>query len=437
MLKRYFILLTAVAALISAWGCNDRGTNVPNFPVDRWEIYPRGDHVFDTLLALQIRNESQLLLTSTYIPKVALPRYGSQPVPTLVLLAPEEEDKFFYFNHGLLELLQEMILSGEIQPMVVCCVGNDRVFGGYWYGNSAPAGYYDGIIGAPPVNLSQLLGWLHNSIPATINLSSKRGIGGVGTAAYGAFRAILRNPGVYKSISVTDGPLDFDGADGNSGLIPLFKVAMAEQAAFRHPDRDTIFFDSLALSPISRILLGGAFAFSPKDTGVTFTYTPVIRHLSNPTRDTSYVTIQIASRRSILDDTTLVKNLVVSGRTYHLFDPIMPFYIDTLHAPNLPGDIYPPIWSLWLANSPDSLYARAGANPLDSVNMFFATSPQSPHNYYPMTQSWITTLKEKGLSSQITEYDHSGVNGAPVGDGEYMYDLLRTMLKFHSDNFGR
>ena len=435
MMKRYFILLITAAALISVWGCSDRGTNVPTFPVDRWQIDPRGDHVFDTLLALQIRNESQLLLSSIYIPKVA---YSNQPVPTLVLLAPEEEDKFYYFNHGLLDLMQEMMLSGEIQPMVVCCVGNDRVFGGYWYGNSAPAGYYDGIIGAPPVNVSQLLGWLQDYIPATIRSPSKRGIGGVGTAAYGAFRAILKNPGVYKSISVTDGPLDFDGADGNSGLLPLFKVAMNEQAVFRHAERDSVLFDSLALSPISRILLGGAFAFSPKDTGVTFSYTPVTKRLSNPPRDTFYITIQVASRRAILDSTTQVKNLVVSGQPYQLFDPMMPFYIDTLHSPNLPGDVYAPIWSLWLNNSPDSLYAHSSsATPLDSVNMFFASSPQSPHNYYPMTQSWITALKAKGLTSQITEYNYSGVNGGPVEHGEYLYDVLRKMLKFHSDNFGR
>jgi hypothetical protein len=427
MLKRYVILGIVAAALLAAWGCTDRGTNIPTTSFSRWELDPRADHVFDTLLALQIRNLSQLLLSSAYIPKEALPQNGGYPVPTLVLLAPEEQDKYFYFNHGLLDILQEMTQSGEIQPMVVLCVGNDPVFGGYWYGNSAPAGYYDGIIAAP--GDSGLPKWLANFIPTTINDKSKRGIGGVGTGAYGAFRAILKHPGVYSSISVTDGPLDFDGPDGNSGLVPLFKVAMDDQYALRRPGRLNVKFDSLTPSPISRILLGGAFAFSPEDTSVRFTYTP------NGTQ--TDVIITITDSLQTADTAALVLNLVASGKVYHMFNPIMPFYIDSAHAEHLPGDIYAPAWARWMHNNLDSLYDAAGETPLAGVNMFFATSTQSPHNYYPMTQSWITSLKDKGLTSQITELKYSGAAGIPSGNDQFLYDLLKKMVKFHSDNFGK
>jgi hypothetical protein len=444
MLKRYFLFGIVMTALFAAIGCTDRGTNVPNFPEDtstRWGLWPRGDHVFDTLLALQIRNDYSLLPTAIFFPPEALPQNGQTPMPTLVLLAPEDQGKFYYFNHGLLDLVQNMILNKEIQPMVICCVGNDNFFmGGYWYGNSAPAGYYDGIIGAP--GDSGLVQWIHASVPATINLPSKRGIGGVATGSYGAFRAMLKHPGTYSSISVTDGPLDFDGLAGTTGLIPLFKTAMDEQVTFGHLGRgirdslgtivrDTfIRFDSLRMSPISRILLGGALAFSPKDTGVSFSYFP-----KDSTRDT----VLIYTRRSITDTLSVVKRLVNAPRAYHRWDPAMPFYIgtDTLLTPpgNTPGDVYPPVWGLWLKNNLDSLYANAGADPLAGVNMFFATSQGSPFNYYPMTQSWIAFLKGQGLSSQITEFKYQGGNGIETYD-KYTYDILRKMLKFHSDNFG-
>ena len=439
MLKRYLLLCFAVvAALLAVIGCTDRGTNVPEYSVSRWGEWPRGDHVFDTLLALQIRNESQQLPTAIYFPPEALPENGSQPMPTLVLLAPEEQNKFYYFDHGLLDLVQDMTRSGEIQPMVICCVGNDGVFGGYWYGNSAPAGFYDGIIGAP--GDSGLVKWIHAVVPATIDLPSKRGIGGIATGSYGAFRALLKHPGTYSSISVTDGPLDFDGLAGNTGLIPLFKTAMDEQVSFGHLGRifrdssgvtvrDTfIQFDSLRMSPLSRILLGGAFAFSPRDTAVTFAY-----FASNPNN----LTISIYTRKSITDTATVVKRLVASGKPYHMFDPAMPFYIDPRDSIARPlGDIYPPVWGLWLRNNLDSLYNNAGPDPLANVNMFFATSQASPFNYFPMTQSWMAFLNGKGLSSQISEYRYLGEGGIDTYD-RYSYDILRKMLKFHSDNFGR
>jgi hypothetical protein len=430
-MKRYILYGLILGTLLIGFGCSDRGTNVPVADtIERLGLFPRADHVFDTLLALQIRNESQLMLGAMYIPKEALPGNGAQPVPSLVLLAPEGGDKFYYFNHGLLDLLQEMTASGEIQPMVVHCVSNDLVFGGYWYGNSAPAGYYDGIIGA--AGDSGVVSYVRNIVPATINSASKRGIGGVGTASYGVFRALLKHPGTYTSVSVTDGPLDFNGADNASGLIPLFKTAMAEQYLYRKPAPRNVKFDSLAASPLSSIMLGGAFAFSPYDTAVSFSYTPA----RQGQRD-SIVRITLNSTVSVNDTTTVVENLVVGMKDYQSYNPCMPFYIDSGYLPALPGDIYPPMWNLWLRNNLDSLYVQAGGTPLAGVNMYFATSTATPHNYYPMTQSWINYLKGQGLGAQITEHSYAGFEGGPDAAQAYLYDLLRKWLKFHSDNFGQ
>ena len=431
-MKRYILSGLILGTLLIGYGCSDRGTNIPvNDSIERSGLFEKADHVFDTLLALQLRNRSQLMLGAMYIPDAALTSNGSQPVPSLVLLAPENGDKFYYFKHGLLDILQEMIASGEIQPMVVQCVSNDQVFGGYWYGNSAPAGYYDGIISAP--GDSGLTTYIRERVPTVINSSAKRGIGGVGTGSYGVFRALLKHPGTFTSVTVADGPLDFDGADDASGMIPLFKTAMDEQYLYRKPGRSNIKFDSLAVSPLSGILLGGAFAFSPYDTAVSFSYTPA----KQGQRD-SIVKIILNSTVSVNDSTTRVRNLVVGMELYQSFDPCMPFYVDSVVAPgSLPGDIYPPMWNLWLRNNLQSLYEDAGGTPLAGVNMYFATSTAAPYNYYPMTQSWIDYLKGKGLGAQITEHSYGGFEGGPDASGAYLYDLLRKWLKFHSDNFGQ
>ena len=194
-MPRYLLVLLVSAILLTAmFGCDDRGTNIVNVDLgslqDSAGVDPHRDHVFVPQLSLQIRNPSELLLGSAYLPKEVFP--PTRPVPLLILLAPEGGDKFHYFRVGLEQLAKEMTASGEIQPMVIYCMSNDLTFGGYFYASSGPAGDYDSIIGA------ELVDWLTNfSIPPIIDDPSKRGIGGIGQGAYGAFRAALKHPGVF------------------------------------------------------------------------------------------------------------------------------------------------------------------------------------------------------------------------------------------------
>jgi len=50
-----------------------------------------------------------------------------------------------------------------------------------------------------------------------------------------------------------------------------------------------------------------------------------------------------------------------------------------------------------------------------------------------MTQSWLTFLRSQNYN--ITEHPYNSFNGQSVTDDEYLYDLLREMLIFHSENF--
>ena len=232
---RYLVILTGLAIVLAVIsGCDDRGTNIQPVDLDdqalRSGVDPSPSHAFTPELTLQIRNPQELLRGAAFLPFDATSMGQQRPMPLLILLAPEYGNQFYYFKAGLAELARELMASGEIQPMVIYCMSNDQTFGGYFYADSDPAGHYDSIFQYTPGDGDDdLLEYLHRFYPATIEQASKRGIGGVGQGAYGAFRAVIKNPGVYSSISVTDGPLDFNGSNDESGLISLFDDALAEQ----------------------------------------------------------------------------------------------------------------------------------------------------------------------------------------------------------------
>ncbi|HUV29556.1 MAG TPA: alpha/beta hydrolase-fold protein [Acidobacteriota bacterium] len=433
-----------VSALLTVLGCDDRGTGVPVTSYESWGVWPTSDHSFDRDLALQLNNDGELWTGSTYIPSIAMPppTGQSKPVPVLILLPPQNGDQLYFLRAGLLELAQEMIEAGEIVPMVIHCPANASAFGGFFYGNSMPAGRADSIIGD-----RMITEYLATRIPAIIEtLRCKRGIGGVGMGGYGALRAAMKHPDMFGSITVSDGPLDFDGADGNSGLMDLFDDALAEQlniADYSKLDTSIVGIDTtiapidtftyrkfdsgrgLVTLPLSRLFIGGSLAFSPHDTLVDWVY----NYQGNYT---------INQRFSITDSSTLIDRLVgkiedpQSKWDFHL-----PF--DSL------GQVADSIWPLWMTNNLDSIYAQmstvVGYGPLDSINIWIGRNvgmtdgiPDAKWNYYEMTESWVNTLTQvHGLNVNV--YDYSSLDAEPVRDDEYAYDLLRQMLLFHSKCF--
>lgn len=461
-MPRYLLVITVFAlALMISFGCDDRGTNIDADGSSTGTIGgidPDMDHVFHPQLTLQLNNPDELLLAAGYGP-IEVFQAPFKPVPLLVLLAPEGEDKNYYFRAGLEQIAIEMTRSGEIQPMFIYCAGNDQTFGGYFYANSDPAGNYDSIVGA------ELITFLNNLVPWIIDLPRKRGIGGIGQGAYGAFRAALKHPGVFSSISVCDGPLDFDGSDNQSGLLSLFQRSLDEQVSFynANPNTDTTWdtlwdtlwyadtdttiapliyvdsvypvvtilpfsyhmdFDSARVMPLSRMFMGGAMAFSPNDTFVDYTITYANNNIS----------VKINSRERIADSsmvgggdsTTYLYNVIKSRDPLKDFDFHLPF--------DSAGDMYAPIWSRWMNNNLENLHTQAGGSPLDSVSIWVGTNANAKWGYADMTQSWLSFLRSQNY--MVEEFKYDGFSGQPVVDDEYLHDLIRRMLKFHSDNFG-
>ncbi|MEW5796784.1 MAG: hypothetical protein AB1772_10545 [Candidatus Zixiibacteriota bacterium] len=471
-MRRFVILLTGILVTLAVmFGCEDRGTNIKKLDLgdlDGWSgVDPSNQHPFVPALSLQLRNPTEQLLGATYLPPEAVNTSPPQPLPLLVLLAPETGNRFYYFQAGLSQLARELTASGDIQPMIIYCIANDQSFGGYFYADSDPGGHYDSIFKyVPGDGKDDLLEYLHRFYPSTIQLPSKRGLGGVGQGAYGAFRIAIMNPGVYTSISVTDGPLDFDHPTG--GLTNLFDQALAEQEAYYFANKavDTlevgstdpwdVFFvdttvagvdttydttwvnydttpfsyhrhiDSSYTMPVSMMLIGGSFAFSPNDTLIDYD-----RRISGGT-----IVIENVDRYSIADSTqpnggdstTFVGTIVKGDFVSHGVD--MDFHLPF----DSNGNVYTPIWSRWMRNNLDSLYVAQGGSPLDGVSMWFGTNDGARWGYYQMTQSWIEFLRDEGY--EIEEHRYGSYSDDPIVHDEYIFDVLREMLIFHSNNFG-
>ena len=428
---RKFIAIVGllILAALLAVSCSDRGTNVPDAPkedvIESWAINPLANHVFtqnpddptgSPQLLFQVKNRDHIQEMTMYVPRAAYPPPTGElkPVPLLILLAPQFGSKYFYFDHGLLQIAQELLAEGKIQPMIICCLSSDQVFGGYFYGNSYPAGYYDDIIAAP--DDQGLVAFLNGQYSNLINSASKRGIGGIGLGAYGAYRAILKHPGMFSSISVADGPLDFDGADGSSGLMSLFDVALQEQGLT--PATFPTNFDSSTAWPVSSMFIGGGLAFSPHDT--LLTYDLRIIGIGSQTKDTT----DILSRWTLEDSASLISNIIKEDQGSWEF-----------HVPfDGSGNVNSDIWALWMRNNLDSLLAGAGAGVLNGVNQWIGTSPNARFGFHEMTMSWVSTLEGDGYTPEV--YQYNGYEGNPAQGSEYVYDLIREMLIFHSQNFG-
>ena len=420
------MLLIAVLAVVLIIACSDRGTNSAEDVTLTTGGISSQNHVFFDELILQIRNDFQLLQMALYIPRVSFPRhYGGtfRRVPLLVLLPPQGTDRYFFFNHGLKSLADELISSGEIEPMVIACISNDRTFGGYFYaGNSFAAGFYDDLVG------DALVEYLNAAYPITLNDPSKRGIGGIGMGAYGAFRAaLMQDSVVFTSVSGSDGPLDFDGGPGRgAGLIDLMDTVLLTEQTHLNANNFNHAFDSSSTCPVSRMFIGGALAFTPHDTMLD--YDTIIRERT-PNLGDYYVSIIIDDQTRglpsyiITDSVTLIDSIIMEDANN--FDFHLPF--------SFTEKPYAPIWDIWLENNLESLLAAS--NGLDNADIWIGTSPQARYGFHNQTMSWYETLEaDAGVETPVLR-TYTGYEGNPAEDNEFLYELLREMLIFHSQSF--
>jgi hypothetical protein len=182
--------------------------------------------------------------------------------------------------------------------------------------------------------------------------------------------------------------------------------------------------------------IGGSLAFSPNDSVAyqRFIDVQVIQGVSYYTRRLAFDTLhwsKIADSRlpGGGDSTTFISNVIRANPSLYNLD------LD-FHLPfDANGNVYQPIWDRWMASNLENMFVAEGSDPLEGVNMWFATNPNAHWNYYQMTQSWMEFLRSQG--HELEEHRYSSYNDDPATNDEYLFDILREMLIFHSNNFGK
>ncbi len=425
MAKKITLILLLVSLTLGfVWSCSDRTSLSDPNKITTGGLSPK-NHVFTQELLMQLQNKFQLIEINVYMPRASFPlHYGGSPgrkLPLLILLPPHGESADYFLIHGLKELADELISNGEIVPMYIATIPADPApaFGGYFYaGSTFPAGQYDTLLG------HSLADYISDTWEWPSDDPGQRGIGGVGTGAYGAFRAALVSPDAYSSISAVDGPLDFDGAPGRgNGLIDLMAyVTQTEQPGMTSNEmlRDT--FDSSSSYPVSRMFIGGAMAFSPHDTRLDY-WLEVYTEPQVPYRQELLIHIVDSTRGipgyAIQDTTTFITRIVTED--VRNFDFHLPF--------DYSGTPYQPIWDLWLDDNLENLMT---GNELDDVDLWIATSEDADYGFHDQTMAWVETLEDRGHSPTVREYSGYGSTGTSK---RYLNELLREMLIFHSNNF--
>lgn len=453
------LVLTAFAVIVLMLGCTDRGENY-NMSGPTWEdnLILSGpspmEHVFFDELLLQTRNKLQLMKIVAYIPGVTQSgqlEEDPEPLPLLILLPPQDGSAYYYFNHGLKQIADELITRGIIEPMIIASIENDPIFGGYFYAGGGSARYvydatdftgasrtgevsaspgsgaYDDIVGDALIDVLRI-----KTLGRIVNDPEKWGIGGVGMGAYGAFRAAMLHPGTFGSISATDGPLDFDGADGSSGLMDLVDQVFAEQniafgdvSAYKN-------FDTSGAWHASRMFVGGSIAFSPLDT-LAF----VTAFAFEPTEGGPWlqkVRVDSTLRIDTAGAPTAITSLVIeSQETNADFDFLLPFDAN--------GNFVNDVWNQkWLPNNLENLFqSESGAqSAIENADIWFGSSAEARFGFHDMTQSWYNTIAAahpNNSNDTLVWFDYDGYAGYGASHDQYIYDLLREMLIFHDHSF--
>jgi S-formylglutathione hydrolase FrmB len=317
--------------------------------------------------------------------------------PVLYLLHGYGGDHNYYRGlYGLAETMDDLINSGEIEPMIVVTPNAYNNLGGGFYTNSPDtlAGYPGQSFGG--LYLDFITNEVIDSIDAnykTIPLRGFRGVAGHSMGGYGAIKmAMLRND-LFGSASSMSGPLGFYARFGDVpdyiGMLSLLPVVFAEN---NFVPGDTAAYYAIRPGPqktLTNMFFAMAAAFSPHDP-------------SNA--DTS------------------VAHTVFSGRD---------FQVDLPFTANAAVDSS--VWGLWLANDVSTLYLSAYSGVFDSTDLYVDAGDQDDL-YFDLQARYFSGLAAAQIGDNYEIYSGWG-NRLEADHTTYIGDRLRNVIVFHDESF--
>lgn len=346
---------------------------------------------YDTLI---VDPDSIVFDTVTIIVDSTLVRDSeSYDFPSLYLLHGFLGDHRYFKGLFMLgDILNEMISTGEIEPMIIVTPDCWNIFGGSFYTNSPedPAlgisfsGNFEDFI------VDSLISYVTFNFNVD-TASARRGISGHGMGGYGALTLAMKHPELFSSVSSMSAPVAFDS------LVGLFDSIYAENGF--DPDslpEDTAWFYSIEPSrdrPLTSMIFAMGAAFSP---------------------------------HAVLNSDTSLFHRVV--------DIDFPFGVDLPF--NIDGTLNDSLWqNLWLPNDPLTMLNFIGYTALDGKLIYIDCGDSDDMIMNLHLQNWAFTqaLASLGLDYEYIEY--SGYPGVDAGHSTFIADRLREVLKFHSQAF--
>jgi Putative esterase len=468
--KKTATLLTLTAMALSVTiivSCTDRGN--PTFrsdPVEGISTWTR-NHAFNETIFTQF-SDLQTTGINVYTPPGYDERGFSRPYPTLYILSPFRGDQHFYMHNNMQTVMNRMIASGEIEPMIVVTVnGSSNPFGGSFYSNYLTNGLWETLV---TQSLVPFIDTQFNTFAAVntgdpVLQKQLRAISGYEMAGYGAMRAMVA-PNLFTgmasttnfgSVSAISAPLFF--TDNTYGFPRLFTQALGEWGSYSD-------IDSSTTAQATSFLLAAAVGFSPEDTAYSISpdstgFFFVIDSI-NKIYDSSVIDTVIVFDTTIAVDTT-IDTLVIPPDTVITVDTTA-FPPDTNLIYNPPTDItfptfpnlftgedatlrmylpfdstgapYPLIWDLWkrhdMPNVLDSL--RSGILAELSGNVMIMATQQAKFNHYDQDTMFVNKLRSMPTPVTTVFEEYSGYDGfADVGGSHYLFEVLPLIIKFHSD----
>ncbi|MBN2227215.1 MAG: hypothetical protein JW763_07600 [candidate division Zixibacteria bacterium] len=422
MMKKYLLGGMVLLAAVVIYSCSDRGSNVDPLTYDT-------GLVLDTYTqhAVSYLADAPLVTNATIKYQVYLPAgykdYGlGEPMPVLYLLTPFRGRVQYYFNHGLTELADRMIGTGEIRPMVLFVISGYNDYGGCFFGSSRVGGDYVNALGnivdpedclaGPFATFLDYANCLINTIPDSVGY---RAITGIGMGGYGAMRIAVEFPEHFSAVSAVSAPLDFDGADNASGFLPLFQDFMNDVGRDNY---SAIQFDFNNV--LQSMLLAASVAYSPHDTGIVddgFVITDETSYFNDNLYDAAY---HLPFYRNGQQTDTLYDTVTVD-----------PLDVDTTIVAN--GG-----WVAWQENNIPTIL-EANPTALDETAVLLAyTTDSDEYTFNEQTGDFHDLLvntygKVEGVDLQTITFD--GYSDYIASGDRFIFDLLPEILKFHSDNF--
>jgi hypothetical protein len=336
------------------------------------------------------------------------------------MFPPYGEDEVYYFQHGLATVADRLINEGKIIPMIIVSIDGRSLLGGSFYTDSPRQGrffttLYDDTAYVEPTVVPGLIGLqtmtytapsFMNKIEIQDNLNvlsfpQYRAASGGGMGGYGAFKSGLQTD-YFGSVSAIDAPLDFDGFDGYSGFLTLFRQVYTGQWNQ---------VDTSETNEAMSMIVSAAAAFSPEHTGFRVDSVYYDNFGSLALGFTVTDTLEV-------DTTTLVAK----------------------HAVHVPFDhngvINGTVWGLWMDHNVDRMYENAA--PLTKANFvdmkkLLVTVDDSRDLFSEQMTGFMQFLDANGMEYETKHYGGSDVLSGTAD--HYLYDILEDILIFHSDNF--